>query len=284
MIYFYQNQYLKTLELSCEMLGLLRGYSAFEYIRTYDKKPFCLKGHLARFYFSIEKMNLCPSYTLEELEEITLKLISHETQDCGIKWYASGSKSVDGLRHDGRCEMFAFTIPMTPQPSSFYQSGIKAITVCEKRPLPEAKTTAYFTACQILSQNKTVQEIIYIDALGQLLEAATSNLFLVKDKKIYTSSLHVLHGITREVVLHLCKNRYEVIFTSVPLSSLSSFDEVFITATNKEIMPVSKIDELEFKIGPVTRDLMQLFEDFKATFSNIDLIPELYQGAILLKS
>jgi len=284
MVYFYKNRFSSSLELDVDMLGLLRGYCAFEYIRTYDKKPFCLKGHLARFLFSIQKMNMSSPYSLQELEEITLKLIENEPSECGIKWYASASKSPDGLRHTGLCEIFAFTLPMTEQPKDYYTQGIKTRSAIEKRPLPEAKTTAYFTACQLLSENRDIQEIIYKDAHGFLLEAATSNLFCVKNGKIYTQDKAVLHGITREVVLHLCQDRYEIIFGDVHYSELESFDEVFITATNKEIMPVARLDELKFVVGPITKDLMNCFQAQKATISNFDLIPEPYQTAVLLKS
>jgi branched-chain amino acid aminotransferase len=284
MVYFYNNCFTPSLSLDVNNLGLLRGYSAFEYLRTYHKKPFCLKAHLYRFMYSMERMNIKCPYTLQQLEDITYKLISYENKDCGIKWYATGGLSTDGLHYQQAPEVFAFTLPMTPISPTYYHEGIHAETREEKRPLPEAKTTAYFGACEALSANPHLQEILYINAHKEFLEGATSNLFLVKDNTLYTAPTEVLHGITREVVLELAKNRFKVVFKKINYQDLDSFDEAFLTATNKEILPIRRIDNIEFVIGPVSQTLMRAFKELISNNSNIDYIPELYQKDVLLKS
>jgi branched-chain amino acid aminotransferase len=276
MVYFYNNQICDSLCLDVNNLGLLRGYAAFEYLRTYNQQPFCLQAHLHRFLFSIRHMGLVCPYSLQTLTQITLDLIAKHGDDCGVKWYATAFNSADGLRHNHRCELFAFTLPMTPPPQEHYLKGIDTATLIEKRPLPQAKTTAYFTATQYLSAKPDLQELIYLDHEGTVLEAATSNLFLVKNKILYTASAQVLHGITREVVLNLAQDRFEVSFQKINYSDLPSFDEIFITATNKEIMPVKKVDTLHFTPGPITAELSRAFASIKN--SNIDYIPPLYQA------
>ncbi len=283
MVYFFNNTFADSLSLPVNNLGLLRGYSAFEYLRTYDKSPFCLKAHIARFLYSMEKMGLESPYSFEELENITLKLASLEIGDCGIKWYASAGFSSDGLRHQKIPEVFAFTQALTPIQNNLYIHGILTETVLEKRPLPEAKTTAYFSACQKLSSSPHLHEIIYLNGQGELLEAATSNLFLVKDNTIYTASSEVLHGITREVVLWLAEGHYPVIFKKINYQELSLFDEAFVTATNKEILPIRQIDSIKFKIGPVSKNLQERFTALIKTNPNSDYIPPIYKKDVLLK-
>jgi branched-chain amino acid aminotransferase len=284
MAYYFKGNFTDNLSIDVGNLALLRGYCAFEYLRTYNKKPFCLKAHLKRFLFSIEQMGLNIDYSLEELEDITYNLIGKEAFDCGIKWYATGGMSLDGLRHGSKADVFAFSIPMTTPNAQFYKEGIKTETFKIQRPLPEAKTTAYFQACQILSKRLDLQEIIYLSDKNTLLEASTSNLFLIKNNTIYTAQKDVLHGITREVVIGLIKDKYKLVYEEVPYMHLGQFDEVFITATNKEVLPVTQIDSNYFKIGPVTQSIMDLFSNLTKSHQLDSFIPPLYQNELLLKS
>jgi branched-chain amino acid aminotransferase len=284
MVFFYKNQFLDQLSIDAENLGLLRGYSAFEYLRTYDKKPFCLKAHLHRFFFTMKKMGLHSPYTLEEIESFTYELINKSKSDCGIKWYATATKSLDGLRHDGTCEIFGFTLPMTPQNPVYYKEGISTKTASVKRPLPEGKTTAYFSACQKLSEDRSIQELLYLDHENNFLEASTSNLFFIKNKTLYTAQDDILHGITREVVLEIAKDAYPIVFRKINYKELDTIDEVFVTATNKEIMPIASIDTYNFKVGTVTLDLMDRFKKIIYKTPYLECIPELYQSELLLKT
>lgn len=284
MAYYFKGNFSDSLSIDAGNLALLRGYCAFEYLRTYHKKPFCLEAHLKRFLFSIEQMGLKIDYSFKDLEAITYKLIDKEQGECGIKWYATGGMSLDGLRHQEKAEVFAFSLPMTSPNMSFYKDGIKTETFKIQRPLPEAKTTAYFQACQILSKRLDLQEILYLNDQNQLLEASTSNLFLVKDKTIYTAKNDILHGITREVVLALIKDKYPVNFEEVSYSELSSFSEVFITATNKEVLPVKQVDNFYFNVGPVTQDIIEIFSKLTQADSLDPFIPPIYQTELLLKS
>lgn len=284
MLYFYKNHFTNQLALDANNLGLLRGYSAFEYIRTYQQTPFCLKAHLSRFLYSITALGLISPYTMEELESISLELIKRQNSDCGVKWYAFALNHKDGLRHDGSCELFAMTSPMQPIPEQYLKEGIKAATFFEKRPVPYAKTTAYLAAVQLLSEKKDLQEVLYLDSQSRFLEASTSNLFFVKNGRIYTAGDQILHGITREVVLDISRSHFETIEEKLPYEALSSVDEVFITATNKEVMPVAQIDQYSFKVGEITQFLMEEFQKICLQGSNKEYIPPLYEKCVLLKS
>lgn len=284
MTYYFKGNFTDTLAIDVTNLALVRGYCAFEYLRTYNKKPFCLTAHLKRFLFSIEQMGLEIDYTFDDLKDITLKLIETEPKECGIKWYATGGRSIDGLRHGSKADVFAFSLPMSVPPQDLYETGIKTQTFKIQRPLPESKTTAYFQACQILSKRLDLHEILYLNHENQFLEASTSNLFFIKENTIYTADKEILHGITREVVLNLIKDEYQIIFEKVPYSRLNEFSEIFITATNKEVLPVSQIDNLYFKPGPITHKIRQLFSEVTKNNQSDLFIPPLYQTELLLKS
>lgn len=204
-------------------------------------------------------------------------MICHEASDCGVKWYAFPTSSPDGLRHSGLCELFAFTTPLVPISDQFYQTGIDCKTIHAKRPLPEAKTTAYLDAVRHLSQDKSIQEIIYTDHDGFMLEASTSNLFFVKNNTLYTAASDVLWGITREVVLEIAKGTYDVVFQKMNTSQLCDVDEAFLTASNKEIIPIRTINGLALKSHKVTLDLLSKFKEFIYSGLDDSIIPSLYQ-------
>lgn len=284
MPYYFKGNFTDSLLIDASNLALVRGYCAFEYLRTYNKIPFCLQAHLLRFLYSIKQMGLEIDYTLEELKDITYKLIEKENKECGIKWYATGGSSLDGLRHGKKAEVFAFSIPMGAPNLELYKTGIKTQTYHIQRPLPEAKTTAYFQACHILSNRPDLHEIIYLNEHHKLLEASTSNLFIVKNNTIYTADKDVLHGITRQVVLDLIKDKYTLVYEQIPYNMLSECTEAFITATNKEILPIAQIDNYYFKIGPITKSISELFTEITKHNQLQTFIPPLYQEELLLKS
>jgi branched-chain amino acid aminotransferase len=282
MPYFFDNEFCKQLKIDVDDLGLLRGYCAFEYLRTYNKVPFCLKAHLLRFFHSMKTLGIISKYSLEEMEQITLKLIEQHGGDCGVKWYATGGSSADGLHFNDSPKFFAFTIPIKDTPMHLYEEGIITETLKEKRPLASSKTTAYLAPSVKLSLKPHLGEVIYIDHENKLLEAATSNLFFVKENKLFTANEDILFGITREVVLELAKSlNIEVVFEKVSIQDLSMYDEAFVTATNKQIMPIKQIDSNFFKVGPTTKTLIKKFEEFKLNTPLLECIPLLYQDSLM---
>jgi len=95
-----------------------------------------------------------------------------------------------------------------------------------------------------------------------LLEGTTTNLFFVKDGVLVTPKEPVLPGITRNVVLELVEGKIPVEIRSVPRSELADVQEAFITASNKQIVPIVQIDDVTIGAGvpgPVTRRVMDLF-------------------------
>jgi branched-chain amino acid aminotransferase len=284
MVYYYKNTFSDSLKLDVNNLGLLRGFSAFEYLRTYNKKPFCLRAHIIRFLYSIKELGLSIPYTLEELEKITLELIEKENRECGIKWYATGGMTLDGLRHINQAEVFAFTTQMPPKDMKLFQQGATCISCFEKRPTPLAKTTAYLEATRFLSTNPLVHEIIYKDADGRLLEAATSNVFFIKDQTLYTADRDILHGITREVVIEIAKGHFDICFKKININDISLFDEAFLTASNKEVLPIASLDGHIFEKSEKTRKIASIFDSATHSDSFETFIPPNYQSAVLLKT
>jgi len=151
---------------------------------------------------------------------------------------------------------------------SYYEKGIKVLTINRKREIPEAKSLNY----QILYSNKErmksegAEEMIYVSG-EEALEATTSNLFIVRDEKIITSQKDILMGVTRKIVIDLIKkNNTDLELRKVSSKELFDADEVFITASNKRVMPVVQVDNKlisKGSVGIVTKDMIELFKKYE---------------------
>ncbi len=130
-------------------------------------------------------------------------------------------------------------------PEEWYSKGIKTVTHVHERDIPLAKSTSYIPATLALKQAKAqgAVEAIYVDRFQHVLEGATSNLFAFFGNKLVTPEKGILHGITRNLVLSLAKDKFPVEKRDISLTEILNADEVFITGTNKAIVPVVQIDE-----------------------------------------
>ena len=108
-------------------------------------------------------------------------------------------------------------------------------------------------------------EVLYIND-GEVLECTTSNICLVKNRTLITPAENVLGGITKKVTLELAiEAGYNIEERIVYQDELKTADEVFITSSFKDIVPIVKVDDFQVadgKVGEVTKDLMQKFKTY----------------------
>lgn len=108
-------------------------------------------------------------------------------------------------------------------------------------------------------------------------EASHSNIFFVKDNIVYThpADEHILNGITREIVIQLCKdNTIEIHQEAIAQKDIIKMDEAFLTGTSTQIASIQKIDTHFYyqgnNVGPITRKLQGLFLNLKNTYAQIE--------------
>ena len=107
-------------------------------------------------------------------------------------------------------------------------------------------------------------EILYT-LEGEVLECATSNIFIVKDNVLITPASDILGGITRTIILELAEGNYKIEMRVVREAELRSADEVFITSSFKDVVPIAMIDDFPIAngaVGLVTKDLMARFAKY----------------------
>ena len=245
-------------------ITVLRGFGVFDFLITYNKKPFFLEAHVARLENSAREIGLSLGHSNREICDIviqTLEKNSHHTES-NIRIVYSGGISPDGVTPQGNGILMVMVTPKYELPTWWYTDGAKIITVDMERFIPTSKSTNYLSA--VFAQQKAHQtgavEAIYKTPENHLLEGTTTNLFCFKGNTLITPPDGILPGITRSVVLDLLKDNYEIQLRHIREDELADMDEVFITASNKEVVPVIQVDDLVIKDGKPGRKTMDLLE------------------------
>lgn len=254
-------------------LGILRGYGVFDVMRTANGKSFLLEKHYKRLKDSAEKLKLEVPFSEKDFRKIVEKLIQlnnfSNKNAIDIRTVLTGGVSPSAfLVQKPTCYILIERFPALPK--EIFEKGGKVITIEYERHLPEAKITNYIEPIrhQDKKEKNSALEIIYIKN-GKALEASTSNLFIIKNKKIITPKDNILKGITRGLVINLASEKFHVEEREVLEKELRNADEVFLTATNKDIVPIINIDGKKIgngKPGEITRVLMAMFSEFLKTY------------------
>jgi branched-chain amino acid aminotransferase len=259
--------------ISVKDIVVLRSFGVFDFLITYNKRSFHLEEHVERLENSARCIGLEINHTNSEICEIVQETVkrNHHHMESGIRIVYTGGISSDGLNPEGRGILLVMVTPKPELPPRLYADGAKIITVGGERFLPSAKSTCYLTAVQAVQQAKKqgAIEAVYVDRNNRILEGTTSNFFFFKKNSLVTSHRGILPGITRSIIIELAKDFCGVETRDIDSSELYDMKEVFITASNKEVMPIVKVNDLQIgngRVGEHTLRIMQLFRDYTNSY------------------
>lgn len=262
--------------VSVKDMIVLRGFGVFDFLRTYNRRPFYLEEHIIRLKNSAEHIGLELSHSVADICEIVNQTIDKnpEFEECNIRIVYSGGISADGVTPEGNGKLMVMVTTKHENPGSWYTNGAKIITTDVERYIPESKSTNYLNAVIALGKAKKVGaiETIYIDRHERVLEGTTTNIFGFKNGKLITPKTDMLPGITRSVILDLLENKFEIELRDVKRSELAEFDEVFISASNKEIIPIIQINDMiisDGKPGGKTLEVMDAFAKYTYSYGKV---------------
>ncbi|HEX9958377.1 MAG TPA: aminotransferase class IV [Fibrella sp.] len=247
-------------------LGLLRGYGLFDYFLTYGGKPFQWDLYWERFRKSAERMNLPLPLTKEQTYPILLDLLTRSGQpDVAFRFVMTGGYAPDSITINSP-NLLILSEPIHPIPDWQYERGIRVILDEYVREMAEVKSTDY-KRVMLLSgtiQAAGAQDVLYHKD-GEISELSRSNIFLVMGNRLVTPNRNILYGITRRTILDLTKADFQVEERPVLLSDLYEADEVFTTSSNKKVLPIVQIGDLQIgngQVGPVSKQLLVRFREF----------------------
>ncbi len=248
-------------------IGFLRGYGVFDFMRTFNGKIFRYSDHYKRFVNSAKLLDLKVGLREKELEQIIYKLIKKNgLKDASIRLVLTGGPAIGGILFNPKTSTLAILIEnLYDLPTKLFETGAKLMTFDYQRLIPEAKSLNYIWAVRLQAEKKKrgATEILYLSR-GEILECSTSNFFLVKKGKLITTKEGILAGVTRQIVFELAKKlKIPVEERPIKITELKTADEAFITATNKNILPIVIIDKIKIGSGlpgPITKVLISEFE------------------------
>lgn len=256
--------------------GLLYGDGIFEGIRCYKGVVFKLREHIARLFESAHTLMLSIPLNKEQLVKAVVETIKvNNLSDAYVRVVITRGQGDLGLdiRRCKRPTAIIIADKIALYPDKMYKQGLEIITVPTIRNLPEAlnpqiKSLNYLNniLAKIEATNAGCQEAIMLDSMGYIAECTGDNIFLVKANELYTppQCMGTLRGITRDTVLELARNLNLHVHEHV-LTRHEMFisDEVFLTGTAAEIVPVIKVDGRIIGSGKPGKITLKLFEEFR---------------------
>jgi branched-chain amino acid aminotransferase len=252
-------------------LAIVRGIGVFDLVRTRSGRPCFLNEHIERLFRSAADIGLDMPWSHEDLRRVALETLSRNTVDeANLRIIVTGGSSSDFITPEGNPRLLVLVTPRPRQPDWWRAKGVKVITLKVQRSFPGAKSIDYLPAAVALRKAKSADaiEAIYLDEQCHAQEGTTSNLFVIRDGTLVTPGRGVLSGITRQVVLDIAKRHYPVEIRDIPKDELLTAPEVFITGTNKGLVPVVRIDDSVIgsgQPGPVTRNLIAMLDQYNAS-------------------
>ena len=258
--------------------GLLYGDGVFEGIRVYGGKVFLLKEHIERLYESAKAIRLTIPMTLSQMIQATKETVAANGIGDGyvrlVVTRGAGSLGLD-IRKTSNPQVIIIADTITLYPPEIYQNGMNLITASTIRNHPGAlpariKSLNYLNniLAKIEGTDAGTVEALMLNHKGEVAECTGDNIFILKNGVLKTPSTDagILEGITRNAVLRLAREAgIPTQETTLIRHDLYVADEMFLTGTAAEVVPVVSLDGRligDGKPGPITRRLLELFHEF----------------------
>ena len=255
--------------------GLLYGDGVFEGIRVYGGRIFECDAHLRRLFDSAKAIRLNIPATAQQLRaaiEQTVK--ANGFADCYVRLVVTRGAGTLGI-DPAKCptpSVFIIADLIQVHSKEAYEKGIAVITSSIIRTHPNAlspriKSLNYLNnvLARIEANDAGVSEAIMLNQEGDVAEATVQNVFIVRGGRVRTPPITagILEGVTRDVMIGLCRrNNIPCEESRIQRHDLYVADEMFLTGTGGEVMPVTKIDNRPIgsgEVGPITRQLKDAF-------------------------
>ena len=263
-------QPLEDTRVSVNDRGFLFGDAVYEVIRTYGGQPFRMTDHLDRLEKSMAAIRIHPDRDRATVEKWIHDVCNQAGYD-EAKIYLQVSRGVAPRDHafpDVSPTVLITVTPIAPLPAEMTENGVAALSTPDIR----------WARCDVKSVNLLPNvlarqaardagafEALFVDDDGFLLEGATSNVFAVDGGTIVTPPLdpHILPGVSRAYLMELAKeHNIPLAERPIPMDTLATAEELFLTGTTIEILPVNQVDGKPIgngDPGPITRTLQKVF-------------------------
>ncbi len=283
-IVYLHNSFIPLTEAKVSVLdrGFIFGDAIYEVIPVFCGKMFRFEEHLSRLNNSLNSVKIPNPYSSEKWLAILQELIAKNSSDNEsqiksepLSIYLQITRGVAPRNHifpdNIKPTVFISANPLATIETSVLKKGVAVVTMDDIRwQYCQIKTTSLIANIllrQQAAEQNAVEAVLIKD--GHVTEGAASNIFIVKDTIIYTppKTNCVLPGITRDLVVEIATElKLDIREEAIPQQLLNNADEVWLTSSMKDILPVTKMDNNNVGTGlpgPMWNKLHQAFNDYK---------------------
>lgn len=266
-------------QISTQDRGFLFGDGVYEVIPVYKRKLFAWSDHLQRLKNSLHAVSIPnPFSDCEWLEVINDLIARHSWQDQFI--YLQVTRGIQMVRDhlpadDLTPTIYIYTNPLKPVAESILTNGIKLVSLEDIRWLRcdiKAITLLPNVMMKLAAKEQGADDAVLISRDGLVTEGTASNLFIVKDGTLITppNSTKILPGITRQVIEKVASSHHiPIVEQELTLTDLQNADEIWLTSSTKEALPVTELDGKTVgtgKPGEVWKIMNQHYQAHKQAF------------------
>ncbi|WP_406648484.1 branched-chain amino acid aminotransferase [Aliisedimentitalea scapharcae] len=257
--------------------GAWLGSTVFDGARMFDGLTPDLDAHCARTNRSAASLMLTPTCTADEMVDIVRE---------GLKLYDPGAAVYIrpmywGIHGDPTAIVpqpdetgFAICleeIPMAPSTASTTLTRTRF-----RRPVLESAVVNAKAGCLypnnarmlVEARSKGFANALVADAMGNVAETATANVFMVKDGEVFTPIANgtFLSGITRaRHISNLAADGTKVHESVLTFEDFQDADEIFLSGNMSKVTPVTAFDDTQYQVGPITRRVREMYWDWAAS-------------------
>ena len=257
--------------------GFVFGDGVYEVIPVFGGRLFRLPQHVQRLENSLAAIRLRNPHRIEEWTKIFLRLIA-DNGGGDLSIYLQITRGVAPRDHafppNIAPTVFAFAQPLKYAPPEQLAAGVAAIITADIRwsrcDIKAIALLANALLRQQASDQGAAEAILVRD--GMVTEGAASNIFIVSRGRLITppKGPYILPGVTRDLVVEIARAQgIPCDEQTISLAALKSADEVWLTSSTKEILPITRIDNQPVgngKPGPLHARLFSLYKAYKQDF------------------
>ena len=276
---YYNGQYLPEDQPCISPLdrGFIFGDGVYEVIPAYNGHLFRIHEHLERLGNNLKHVGIDPPLTGESWQSVLNELIERNgggDQSVYLQVTRGIAKRDHGFPRDTKPSVFVMTSPLQPVSDDIRKHGVSAITLEDIRwKYCHIKTIALLPNILLRQQALVAgaaEAILIRD--GHVTEGAASNVFIVQNKIIMTPPKGplLLPGITRDLVLELAQaSGLDCRESTITPDELHHADEIWLTSSTKEILPVTRLDDHAVgngKPGPYWQQMIVVYQEYKQRY------------------
>jgi branched-chain amino acid aminotransferase len=253
--------------------GFLYGDGIYETLRVYDGVVFKLDEHLKRLFRSAALIGLTIPLGIDHLKIAVYEvLMANALREAYVRLTISRGNGPIGLDPDLCPEPTVVIIAQKfrAYPLEYFQNGLHLIIPRTRRNdrkaiNPQIKSLNFLNniLAKIEAKKAKAHEAVMLNLHGHLTEGTISNIFFFNDRKLCTPSpdCGILEGITRNMIIDIAQGEGMTVQEArFGKSDIYAAQEVFITNTTMEVMPVSRIDDRRFPVGNITKLLRTIYQ------------------------